>query len=193
MKELSYCVYRFTFSDGKIYIGFTSNPKQRHSSNAKYADQTEVYNAIIADGGIRKIKIDILETGLTKTEAQIKERELISKYNSSNPEFGYNRNDGEFQQTGISKKERMHLYYLKNKDKIYTQNEKNRKANMERVRERSRINYWKDVEHSRARNRASAQLRRDAWTPEEREEANRKQREYKHSKRDYPTRKPFNK
>ena len=191
--ERLYYVYRFTFQDGKLYFGITTNPKARHSHEQKYSQQKAIYDALVAAGGIKNIKIDILAEGLTKTEAQIKERELISKYNSSNPEFGYNRNEGEFQQTGISKKERMHLYYLKHKDKIYEQNEVNRKKNPERERERSRANYWKNVEHRREMNRASAQRRRDAWTPEEREEANRKQREYKHSKRDFIIRKPFNK
>lgn len=191
--ERLYFVYRFTFQDGKLYFGITTNPKARHSHEQKYSQQKVIYNALVAAGGIKNIQIDILAEGLTKENAMIMERGLIKQYDTTNPEKGYNTDRGEFVATGISKKDRMHEYYLAHKDKIYEQNERNRKANIERTRERARDNYWKNVEERRKYNRELSKSKRDSWTPEEREEANRKQREYKHSKRDYPTRKSFNK
>ena len=93
MKE--YCVYKHKFPNGKVYIGITSqNPLKRWSGGSGYRNQKLMYAAILKYGW-DNIKHEILFDGLTKEEAEQKEKVLIAKYESSNPVYGYNILDGE--------------------------------------------------------------------------------------------------
>ena len=90
MNEIKeYCVYKHTTPSGKVYIGQTcKKPNERWSNGYGYKHQM-FYNAI-QKYGWDNITHEILFDGLTKDEANQKEIELISYYDSTNPNKGYN-------------------------------------------------------------------------------------------------------
>ena len=96
-----YTVYKHTLPkeiSGKdndmIYIGITSwKPEKRWQNGRGYYKQPHFYNAI-QKYGFDNFLHEILFECLTKEEAEQKEIELISKYQSNNREFGYNIANG---------------------------------------------------------------------------------------------------
>ena len=91
-----YVVYIHTnITNNKKYIGITSyeNPKRRWKGGSGYKNQPYFYNAIKKYGWDNFIN-EIIDKGLSKNEAESMEIELISKYNTTNKEFGYNLSNG---------------------------------------------------------------------------------------------------
>ncbi|MGA4517420.1 NUMOD1 domain-containing DNA-binding protein [Solibacillus silvestris] len=90
-----YCVYKHTTPNGKIYIGITGKKASQRWANgiSGYANNKHFLNAI-KKYGWNNIKHEILFEGLTKEEACRKETELILKFKSNNPEYGYNLSSG---------------------------------------------------------------------------------------------------
>lgn len=90
----NYCVYKHTTPNGKVYIGITSrNPEKRWGSNGiNY--RTQVFYRAVEKYGWSNILHEILYFNLTKEEAEQKEIELITKYQSNNKKFGYNIDNG---------------------------------------------------------------------------------------------------
>lgn len=89
----NYAVYMHRFPSGKVYIGITSKePEDRWENGRGYCTQN-VYKAILKYGW-DNIEHIILFCGLSKEEAEQKEIELISLYDSTNPEHGYNIDNG---------------------------------------------------------------------------------------------------
>ena len=95
---MSYCVYKHTCPNGKVYIGITSgNPLKRWANGKGYENQY-FYRAILKYGW-DNIKHEILYTDFSKEEACEKEIELIALYKSNQRECGYNVNDGGYIQS----------------------------------------------------------------------------------------------
>lgn len=69
------------------------NPIRRWSTGKGYKRCTHFYNAIIKYGW-DNFRHEILYTGLSREEAEYKEKELIRKYKSTNTDFGYNIQQG---------------------------------------------------------------------------------------------------
>ena len=93
-KENNYTVYMHTFPNNKKYIGITSKkPKQRWESGTGYITQ-KLMNRAIKKYGWDNIKHEILFINLSKEEAEKKEIQLIKKYKSNNPKYGYNVENG---------------------------------------------------------------------------------------------------
>lgn len=93
MKE-NYKVYCHTFPNGKIYIGITKQELyQRFKGGKGYKGKTKIWYAI-QKYGWENIKHKLLYDNLTKEEAEQKEIELISLYNSNNSNYGYNTASG---------------------------------------------------------------------------------------------------
>lgn len=91
---MGYSVYKHTCPNGKIYIGITrQNPKRRWKNGLGYKNNEYFWNSIIKYGW-DNISHDILYENLTKEEAEEKEIELISKYQSNNRQYGYNIENG---------------------------------------------------------------------------------------------------
>lgn len=91
-KETTFCVYMHTvLSNGKVYIGITSQkPKYRWgASGGKYKKCPFFFKAINKHGW-DNIKHEVISFNLKKDEAELLEVNLIAKYNSSNPKYGYN-------------------------------------------------------------------------------------------------------
>ena len=91
MKENRYCIYSHVNKiNGKIYIGQTGqNVNQRWRNGKGYMNNIYFYKAI-EKYGWDNFEHNILIDGLTKQEADTKEIELISYYDSCNPQRGYN-------------------------------------------------------------------------------------------------------
>ena len=85
---MAYRVYRYTFPDGKMYIGVTKNKIETRRDQG-YQHNKPLQEAIrsVGWGGL---KVDILEDGLSQKEAFEKERYYIQELGTSNPEYGYN-------------------------------------------------------------------------------------------------------
>lgn len=79
-------VYKHTAPNGKVYIGCTSTSLERRKKSG-YGGS---FGKAIQKFGWKNIKSEILFEDLTKEEAYAKEVEMIEKYQSTNPEFGYN-------------------------------------------------------------------------------------------------------
>lgn len=76
--------------NGKIYIGQTSqSPKQRWDNGNGYSYNTHFYSSIKKYGWDNFEHIILMEN-LSKEMANIIERELIRKYNTTDQRFGYN-------------------------------------------------------------------------------------------------------
>ena len=93
MKE--YCIYLHRNKiNGKIYIGQTcQKPEKRWNYGHGYKNCPRFYSAIVSYGWSNFEHI-ILENNLTSDEANEKEQYYIKKYNSQNPDLGYNLTEG---------------------------------------------------------------------------------------------------
>lgn len=89
---MEYCVYKHTSPDGKIYIGITSQkpPSKRWRKNGSGYKFCPHFYGAIKKYGWENFEHEILLDGLSVEEAQEKEKELISKFNSCNNKYGYN-------------------------------------------------------------------------------------------------------
>lgn len=89
--DATYCVYKHTCPNGKVYIGQTKNyPELRWGKNGYgYRTSPYFYNAI-GKYGWDNIKHEILYTGLTEQEAKDMERKLITEYKANDRRYGYN-------------------------------------------------------------------------------------------------------
>lgn len=88
-------VYKHTSPNGKIYIGITSKIVEKRWGNGgiHYKSNKHFWNAI-QKYGWDNFKHEILFKDLDENVAYEKEIELIKKYNSNDPNFGYNNSTG---------------------------------------------------------------------------------------------------
>ena len=93
MKE--YCIYLHRNKiNGKVYIGQTcQKPEKRWNYGHGYKNCPRFYSAIVSYGW-NNFEHIILENNLTSDEANEKEQYYIKKYNSQNPDLGYNLTEG---------------------------------------------------------------------------------------------------
>lgn len=96
---MGFSVYLHITPNNKRYVGITSRcVNERWENGSGYKNQ--IFYRAIKKYGWDNIEHIILFENLTKDEAEKKEKELIKKYNSNNPKFGYNRNEGGFGNIG---------------------------------------------------------------------------------------------
>lgn len=90
----NYKVYMHRFPNGKVYIGITRvAPKERWRNGKGYSENRFMQFAINKYGW-ENVDHIILFSGLSQKEAELKEVELIAKYNSTDQNFGYNIENG---------------------------------------------------------------------------------------------------
>ena len=90
-EEAHYTVYKLTDPAGKVYIGCTGKPvEQRWRKGRQYKKGTPIRAAIDALGWDAFQK-EILCEKLTREGAEKLEKWFIARYDSSDPEKGYNR------------------------------------------------------------------------------------------------------
>ena len=102
----TYCVYKHTAPNGKIYIGITrQNPLARWCNGFGYKNNAHFWNAIVKYGW-DNFSHEILFDGLTKAEACEHEKRLIAESRSNDPAQGYNiSSGGEHAGAGVPKSE----------------------------------------------------------------------------------------
>lgn len=89
-----FVIYVHSFPNGKRYVGITSQkPEKRWANGHGYSSQPIVY-AAINKYGWHNIEHRILYTGLSKDEACALEIKIISEWDTTNPEKGYNYSPG---------------------------------------------------------------------------------------------------
>lgn len=82
------------FPNGKVYVGMTSRkPYERWSGGHGYKGQPQLWEAIV-EHGWNNIRHRVVESGLTKPEAEELERVLIKIHRANDPEYGYNIESG---------------------------------------------------------------------------------------------------
>ena len=119
----TYTVYMHTNkANGKRYIGITSQPvANRWKGGNGYRGQKRFYSAI-KHYGWNGFVHEILFEGLTKNEAEAKEKEFITWYRSNDSRYGYNvENGGVIHKLSDEQKE--HLRQV-NKGKTHTEETK---------------------------------------------------------------------
>ena len=91
--ESRYVVYRHIFPNGKSYIGITSQYPfwRRWRAGSGYSQQPKIYNAI-KKYGWDNIRHEILAEGLSLSDANRVEQEMVAKFDSV--ENGYNISSG---------------------------------------------------------------------------------------------------
>lgn len=94
-EKRQYFVYKHTVPNGKVYIGITCSIDVdfRWRDGFGYTKNKPFYSDI-EKYGWDNIKHEILYNGLSPVEAQRVERSLIKEYNSIDPQYGYNLDDG---------------------------------------------------------------------------------------------------
>jgi group I intron endonuclease len=89
-----FVVYKHTSPSGKVYIGMTSQDvNKRWSKGIGYKANSHFWKSICKYGW-DNFRHEILEDNLTKEEACELEIDLIKKYQSNNPLYGYNLSSG---------------------------------------------------------------------------------------------------
>lgn len=104
MSDNIFKVYAHISPEGKLYIGMTSRSLNMRSGyqGKNYADNKELY-LDIQKYGWNSFRHVILQDNLSESKAKSLEKYYISKYNSTNPKFGYNKTlGGEFHHTSQS-------------------------------------------------------------------------------------------
>ena len=93
--ENTYCVYKHTVPNGKVYIGITCrNPEVRWRKDGSGYKSSPYFYSAIKKYGWENIKHEIIETGLCRDSACEEEKRLIAQHNSSDRSFGYNQTFG---------------------------------------------------------------------------------------------------
>lgn len=90
----NYTVYMHRFPNGKVYIGITRVKPEERWRNGKGYSENRFMDFAIKKYGWDNVEHLILFSGLSKQEAEEKEIQLISDFNSTNPKFGYNIENG---------------------------------------------------------------------------------------------------
>lgn len=94
--EKTFCVYKHTSPNGKVYVGITSkkNPAYRWGKDGSGYQENSYFWRAIQKHGWNNFKHEILYEGLTEEDACEKEKELINLYESTNRNKGYNISTG---------------------------------------------------------------------------------------------------
>lgn len=95
-QDKKYCVYKHTNKlNGKVYIGITCRPPEiRWNHGRGYKNNEHFYRAIQKYGWDEGFIHEIIADGLTKEVACQMETDLITEYDSTNYENGYNCSSG---------------------------------------------------------------------------------------------------
>lgn len=90
----NYLVYMHQFHNGKKYVGITGKSTAKRWKRGKNYRNNVLMTRAIEKYGWDNIDHTIIESELTKEEAEAKEREMIALYQSNVPEHGYNITSG---------------------------------------------------------------------------------------------------
>lgn len=91
---MSYTVYMHTSPSGKKYIGITRRRPRKRFDNGRGYSHSPHMSAAIKKYGWETFTHDILAEGLSEEEACKMEIELIARYRTTDPAYGYNVTSG---------------------------------------------------------------------------------------------------
>lgn len=115
-----YTVYMHIAPNEKKYIGITcQKPEERWKKDGRgyfYQSNSHFERAILKYGW-DNFEHKILVEGLDESEAKQMEKELITKYNTNNPEFGYNKTGGGDGFLGVQRFGKDNFFYGKHHSK----------------------------------------------------------------------------
>lgn len=90
-----YSVYKHTSPEGKSYVGCTSQrPERRWDNGNGYKHCHKEFYRDIEKFGWDNFTHEIIASGLTESEGFILERDLIRKFDTIDPDHGYNKSIG---------------------------------------------------------------------------------------------------
>lgn len=100
-KSDTYCLYKLTFPNGKSYIGITRQYLNArwlcgHGYKPKKGKTCVMYDDILFYGWKNIQKEVLIDYGMNKKEAAEQEKLYIKKYNTDDPDLGYNIQEGGF-------------------------------------------------------------------------------------------------
>ena len=131
----SYCVYKHTSPSGKVYIGITGlNPVKRWRNGKGYESNTYFWRAI-SKYGWDSFTHEIIVSMLTKEEASRIEIDLIAKYKSNDPEYGYNITSGG--EINLLPSQSLKKISEKNKGRLFSEEQKTDKRIKKKVPRRA--------------------------------------------------------
>ena len=87
--ERNYKVYILTLTDGRVYIGMTRQTLSMRCRKGAYNGCPGIGKAI-NEYGMDAFKVGLIAENLTKSEAELIEKEMIASYDSTNPNKGFN-------------------------------------------------------------------------------------------------------
>lgn len=116
MNEKEMTVYKHTSPDGKVYIGITKADPDKRFNNGNGYKENELFFQDIKKYGWESFNHELLAVGLTVEEACHMEIELIREYDSTNPEKGYNMQDGGMYMS-VERRLRKRLFLAEQKDR----------------------------------------------------------------------------
>lgn len=95
LQETTYTVYMHIFPNGKRYIGITGQkPKERWRINGNGYNPQKLMRRAIKKYGWENVKHLIVAEGLSAHDAGELEKKIIARYNTTDPDFGYNQSTG---------------------------------------------------------------------------------------------------
>lgn len=93
--ERNYTVYKHTNrNNGKVYIGITGTTVEQRWQSGRGYSRSPHFNSAIKKYGWSSFDHEVVRSELTKEEACLVERKLIKRYDSRNPQKGYNLSSG---------------------------------------------------------------------------------------------------
>ena len=85
-------IYKITYPDGKIYIGSDMTDSYNYCGSPRSKELMEYLKSIKEDIDMHKQILKEYPKGtITKKELYAEEKSFIQKYQSTNPEIGYNK------------------------------------------------------------------------------------------------------
>lgn len=94
-QERKWCVYKHTNkTNGKVYIGQTGTKVEHRWRNGEGYKNCPLFWKAICKYGWNNFEHEVIAKNLTQEEANATENQLILKYNSNNPLYGYNLTSG---------------------------------------------------------------------------------------------------
>lgn len=113
-KNNNYSVYKHTAPNGKVYIGITCQTLTKRWKNGQGYDGCTAFYRAIQKYGWDNIEHVVVASGLDKAEACKMEQEIISRFDSTNPNKGYNlTKGGEHYEVPDAQRERYRQTHLK--------------------------------------------------------------------------------
>ena len=90
MPEKSYCVYKHSFPNGKVYIGITSQkPEDRWNHGFGYECNREMFRDIVLYGW-NNVQHDIIQSNVDENTARSIERDMIKELSAGGKRTAYN-------------------------------------------------------------------------------------------------------